>query len=206
DRTWGLSRWKLAVDGRSMLKSAAAAVTTSITLVVILGWFEINRNKGDEYVVYSAYLSQRFWNNTDDSSGRRPTLLVIADRPFLSGLRFRLPRFLERDVNFRDLQASTWATFAVHNLFRIRIQSQFALPGRAVLTSDSDYSSANFQKAFPYNTGLIVLSGVGFNPSRTQALFYIEDLCGLCGDGRFVLMDKVGGSWRVEAEHSTWVS
>jgi hypothetical protein len=36
--------------------------------------------------------------------------------------------------------------------------------------------------------------GVGFNPSRTQAVFYIDHFCGLCGGGRYVLMEKIYGA------------
>jgi hypothetical protein len=82
------------------------------------------------------------------------------------------------------------------------------LPGRArvAFTSKSDYGSSEFQKEFPHNLGFIVLSGVGFNPSRTQAVFYIDHFCGLCGGGRYVLMEKIDGTWRVRDEHSTWIS
>jgi hypothetical protein len=191
---------------RSILKRAAAALTIIIAAVIILSCVQIERNKHEEYAVYSAYLCERFWNNSQDSSGRRPMKLVIADGTAAERPRFHVFPFLERDVNFSELQTSTWATFVVRNLFPIRIRSRFDLPSPAALTSESDYSSADFQKKFPYNTGLIVLSGVGFNPSRTQALFYVEDLCGLCGDGRFVLMERIRGSWRIKAEHFTWVS
>jgi hypothetical protein len=35
------------------------------------------------------------------------------------------------------------------------------------------------------------------NPSKTQAVFYINHFCGLCGGGRYVFMEKIGGAWRV---------
>jgi len=54
--------------------------------------------------------------------------------------------------------------------------------------------------------GLVVLSGVGFNLSQSQAVFYINHFCGLCGGGRYVLMEKVDGVWRVRDEHYVWIS
>jgi hypothetical protein len=54
--------------------------------------------------------------------------------------------------------------------------------------------------------GLIVLSGVGFNPSHSQAMFYIDHFCGLCGGGRYVLLEKVDGVWHVRDEHYVWIS
>lgn len=85
---------------------------------------------------------------------------------------------------------------------------KFVLPSRATLafTSRSDYFSPEFQKKFPRNLGLITLSGVGFNVRRTQAVFYIDHFCGLCGGGRYVLIEKIDGAWRVRDEHYTWIS
>jgi hypothetical protein len=54
--------------------------------------------------------------------------------------------------------------------------------------------------------GYITLSGVGFNLNRTQAVFYINHFCGLCGGGRYVLMEKANGKWEVTAENYTWIS
>jgi hypothetical protein len=54
--------------------------------------------------------------------------------------------------------------------------------------------------------GFIVLSGVGFNSTHTQAVFYIDHFCGLCGGGECVLMEKIDGSWQVRDEHFTWIS
>jgi hypothetical protein len=54
--------------------------------------------------------------------------------------------------------------------------------------------------------GLVVLSGVGFNLSESQAVFYIKHFCGLCGGGRYMLMEKVDAVWRVRDEHYVWIS
>jgi hypothetical protein len=54
--------------------------------------------------------------------------------------------------------------------------------------------------------GFITLSGIGFDVSGTQAVFYIDHFCGLCGGGRYVLMEKVNGAWHVREEQYTWIS
>jgi hypothetical protein len=115
---------------------------------------------------------------------------------------------LDGRINFDGLRASTRASYLVRNLFHTRIQPKFVLPSRAkvALTSQSNYGASEFQKKFPRNLGFVVLSGVGFNPSRTQAVFYIDHFCGLCGGGRHVFMEKVDGTWRVRDEHYTWIS
>src|SRR5262249_31317996 len=114
----------------------------------------------------------------------------------------------DRRVEFDELQTSTRASYLARNLFRTRIDSKFSLPGRATVgvTSDADYGSQAFQQKFPRNMGLVILSGVGFNRSKTQALFYVNHLCGLCGGGRYVLMEKFNGVWRVKDEHYIWIS
>jgi hypothetical protein len=40
----------------------------------------------------------------------------------------------------------------------------------------------------------------------TEALFYTEHLCPLCGRGEYVLMKKAYGHWNVEERYTTWVS
>jgi len=96
----------------------------------------------------------------------------------------------------------------VSNLFQTRMKPNIRLPRRAipVLAAASEIISGDFQKRFPNNLGYIVLSAVGFNRDQTQAVFYIDHFCGLCGGGRYVLMEKVNGSWQVRDEHYTWIS
>jgi hypothetical protein len=82
---------------------------------------------------------------------------------------------------------------------------------KAVLASPSEIelslaASPAFDMKFPNNMGFIRLSGVGFNRSHTQAVFYIDHFCGLCGSGDYVLMEKVKGRWIVRNMRSLWIS
>lgn len=64
-----------------------------------------------------------------------------------------------------------------------------------------------FNRLFPKSPGFTVLSRVGFNPDKTEALLYIGNLCGgLCGSGQFFLLAKDGGGWKVRYSATTWVS
>ena len=65
---------------------------------------------------------------------------------------------------------------------------------------------AGVPKKVPTEHGLVALSGVGFNSSQSQAVFFIDHFCGLCGGGRYVLMEKVSGVWHVRDEHYIWIS
>lgn len=193
---------------RIFLRTAVVLIAAVVGLVSF-GWFERERNEQEEYRDYSAYLSEGVLNDAHDWSIGGPVQVVIADRTISGGnLRFRLFSLFDRRVDFGELQTSTRASYLARNLFRTRIESKFSLPTRATVcvTPDGEYSSPSFQEKFPRNMGLVVLSGAGFNPSKIQAVFYINHFCGLCGGGRYVLMEKVGGAWRVRDEHYIWIS
>jgi hypothetical protein len=180
-----------------------------VTVLGSLGWAERERNADEEYAVYSAYLSEGLLNDPHDWSVGGPVQVVVWDTTRAGGnLRFRALYVLDGRVRFKKLQTLTRVSYLLRNLFQTRILPKFALPSRATVafTSQSDYFSPDFQKKFPRNLGLISLSGVGFNAHRTQAVFYIDHFCGLCGGGRYVLMEKLDGFWRVRDEHYTWIS
>ena len=56
-----------------------------------------------------------------------------------------------------------------------------------------------FRKVYPEAKGIISLSNIGFNATRTQALVYAAIGCGpCCGEGSFILLQKVNGRWSVQ--------
>ena len=194
---------------KRIFRRTAVVLIALAVAFVSFGWFERKRNEQEEYRVYSAYLSEGLLNDAHDWSIGGPVQVIISDRTIAYGnLRFRLFSLFDRRVDFREMQTSTRASYLARNLFRTHIESKFSLPTRAIacVTPEGEYSSPSFQEKFPSNMGLVVLSGVGFNPSKTQAVFYINHFCGLCGSGRYVLMEKIGGAWRVRDEHYTWIS
>ena len=68
------------------------------------------------------------------------------------------------------------------------IERQFQLLGIYEVASCKQTESLQCEEKFPNNYGHVVLSSVGFNIGRSEAFFYIEHICGLCGGGRYVLM------------------
>jgi hypothetical protein len=181
---------------------------STAAILAAFGWAERERNADEEYLVYSAYLSYCLLNDAHDWSVGGPVLVVVKDKTGTQNLLSQSLYALDSRIHFDGLRASTRASYLIRNLFGTRILSKFVLPSRAkvALTSESDYGSPEFQKKFLNNLGFIALSGVGFNPSRTQAVFYIDHFCGLCGGGRYVLMEKTHGAWRVRGEQYTWIS
>ena len=77
---------------------------------------------------------------------------------------------------------------------------------RAIFASkDTRKDWAGFYKKFPGSSGYIIVSSIGFNEDRSQALVDLTNKCGdKCGAEQFVLLTKVNGGWRVSAKHKLW--
>ena len=64
-----------------------------------------------------------------------------------------------------------------------------------------------YYKQFPGSQGLLTFSRVGFSADSTQAFFYYSNRCeGLCGTGKYVIMEKHDGCWTIQQEINMWVS
>jgi hypothetical protein len=86
-------------------------------------------------------------------------------------------------------------------------KDSFKLPVKVSLITDLDLKSIfhgnwgeltwiNYYRKFPDVRGFVMLSRIGFNTSRNQALIYIGSRCGPgCGDLHFLLLQKENGVW-----------
>jgi hypothetical protein len=64
-----------------------------------------------------------------------------------------------------------------------------------------------FYQLYPKSQGIMSVSRIGFNPSKTQALVYVGNVCGgLCGIGDFFLLRKESGKWRIQTQLNAWIS
>ena len=64
-----------------------------------------------------------------------------------------------------------------------------------------------FYKKYPDSSGIIFFSNVGFNDEHSQAFVYAGRSCGgLCGEGEYILLNKVNGRWVIQKEQDLWVS
>jgi hypothetical protein len=64
-----------------------------------------------------------------------------------------------------------------------------------------------FYEKYPDSGGYIGFSRVGFDAELSQALVYVVQGCGgKCGTGRYVLLKKDGGAWKVVTERLLWTS
>jgi hypothetical protein len=178
-------------------------------VLAVAEWAEGIRSAGEEYAVYSAYLSDGLLTDAHDWGASGPVLVVVKSSTSPGdNLRIKALFVFDGRAKFDRLERSTRASYIVRNIFSTGLLPKFQLPGfaKVAFTARLDHFSPEFQTHFPHNQGIIVFSGVGFNRDRTQAVFYVDHFCGLCGGGGYVLMGKIDGAWRVEDEHSTWVS
>ena len=89
-------------------------------------------------------------------------------------------------------------------------KDSFKLPVKAALITDNDLKAIfhgkwgdlewiNYYRRFPDTRGFVMLSRIGFNTQRTQALMYVGSRCGpVCGDRYFLLLQKENGSWVIK--------
>jgi hypothetical protein len=186
--------------------------------LVGLHWLERKRTYLEQYTVYSAYLSQGLMGDAHDWGVSSQILVVIQQSTTTSNnLRWGWLQPLHSVetslTRLKDTNRSTRLSFVIANLFRTNLGPNFQLPSRALFTlaSEEDVRSYGeqsgiFDQWFPGNHGYITLSNVGFNRDLTEAAFYIDHFCGLCGGGRFVVMQKRDGRWQIKEEHYKWIS
>jgi hypothetical protein len=64
-----------------------------------------------------------------------------------------------------------------------------------------------FYAKYPGAKGFTLLSRIGFNSTRDQALIYLGNSCELlCGHGYLVLLRKHNGKWKVVKQAEIWIA
>jgi hypothetical protein len=94
----------------------------------------------------------------------------------------------------------------IANLKTHRLDRRFTISAKYHLLDYSVLVGSRLSERFPQSYGFLTFSSVAFNSDMTDALFYTEHLCGLCGGGEFVLMHKTGGNWMIANWYGTWIS
>jgi hypothetical protein len=70
-----------------------------------------------------------------------------------------------------------------------------------------DRAWKKFYAKYPGSTGILFFSKAGFNSKMTQAFIYAGRQCGgLCGFGKYILLEKKGSAWTIKNEMQLWVS
>ena len=201
---------------------ATVGIALLLALVALLFVFERRRTQAETGAVLSAFFSQVVLHDMDKWDARRGITIVVMRNPypdpwfglegpswFAQPLKSRASLVLE--AWFAQSSKITRASFFLNSVFSTDISTDLRLPSgaRAVFIDRSDLGTkvGDFEARFPNNIGRFVVSHVGMNLNKTEALLYVDHLCpGLCGGGAYFLMHKVSGVWHVVDRRVTWVS
>jgi len=172
----------------------------------------------EQYHVLSAYIEPNLTGESHDLGDRNGLVVIDGRTTFseqsLSSNRFReymslVARMGHARATIRQLRPSLVFEFWAANLRDVTLERRFELPARYEVATEEEmklYPSQAFFARFPSSYGALTFSRVAFNRDLTEAFFYTEHLCGLCGEGKFVYMRKTGGKWVVADTASTWIS
>jgi hypothetical protein len=211
---------------KSIVLYATAGISLLLVLVGLLFAVEHRRTQAETGEVLSALFSQGVLRDMDKWGAGRTVEIVILRNPdcrmctddgsgfdrqswFAPSLRSRGSSL--SDAWFAQSSRITRASFFLNSVISTDISTDLRLPSgaRAIFVNQSDFGTkvGDFEARFPNNLGYFVVSRVGLNLNKTEALLYVERFCGgLCGGGEYVLMRKVNGVWHVVDIHGTWVS
>ena len=173
---------------------------------------EQRRTQAEMGAVLSAYLSNEVLQNAHDwGSGRVVQMVMQRETQSPGNWRWRWFMLLDKRSRFPESSRTSRFSFFLTNLFVTDVQPELHLPSRVtpvfVSRKELERTEPNdFQTRFPNNLGYVAVSHIGLNLNKSEAIFYIDHFCGLCGGGGYVVMRKVNGQWRVADQHSTWVS
>lgn len=204
-----------------------AGIALLLALVALLFIVEQRRTQAETGVVLSAFFSQVVLHDMDKWDAGRTITIVVMRNPgcricteppiglesqswFAQSVKSRGSSVSE-EAWFAQSSKITRASFFLNSVFSRNLSTDVRLPSgaRAVFVDPSDLGAkvGDFEARFPDNFGYFVVSHVGLNLNKTEALLYVDHFCGgLCGGGKYVLMRKVNGVWYVIESHVTWVS
>lgn len=196
---------------RKIAFRAVLAIAVLFAALVLLFGLEQRRTQAEMGAVLSAYLSDEVLHNAHDwGSGRGVQMVMQREAQIPGNWRWRWIMLLDKRSWFPESRTSRFSFFLT-NLFVTDVQAELHLPSGVtpVFVSRKELKQTepnDFQTRFPNNFGYIAVSRIGMNLTKSEAIFYIDHFCGLCGGGGYVVMRKVNGQWRVADQHSTWVS
>lgn len=206
---------------------ATAGIGLLVALVGLLFAVEQRRTQAETGEVLSAFFSQVVLHDVDQWGAGRTFEILVQRNPncrvcpgpgsgidevswFAQSWKSRVN--LVSDAWFAQSSRITRASFFLNSVFSTDISTDLRLPSRAraVFVNPSDMlgtEARTFETKFPNNLGYFVVSHVGLNLKRSEALLYFDHFCPvLCGGGNYVLMRKANGVWHVIDRRVTWVS
>lgn len=199
--------------------AAAAFTLIAVTSIYLCARPNPGRADSEQYNVLSDYIASGLTGYSHDL-GSRDGLVVILGRTTVTDMLLRKNRFNEYLVLVGSLPyarrnlhlTSQWPilNLLVANLRPEQLHEHFTIPVQYILATENDVRTyghgPSFGQRFARSYGYLTFTRVGFNRQLTEAVFYTEHVCGLCGEGKYVYMQKLNGKWFVQAESGTWIS
>jgi hypothetical protein len=208
-RLFRVLRWLLAVFSVAVL----ALLVIHLTLRP-----NSDAANAEQYAVLSAYIESDL-TYYSHGLGTGQGLVVVAARTTLSRTMVNSNKFKQymslvlstghAKATIHQLSQTLLFEFWATNLWDVTLKPKLQLPVRYKLATDGEvklYPSEEFSRRFPGSYGALTFSRVSFNSDLTEAFFYTEHLCGLCGEGKFVYMRKTAGKWVAVDSAVTWIS
>ena len=177
-----------------------------------------NDSPEEDYGVYSALINQKYVT-------ARIKLIVIKDQT----VGYTIDRLLAEDPfeyvskQLAPVSKETYEDFLAKNESPVRLDKQFTLRVDYALIGQEELDRffkprqpdenflfrawERFYEKYPHSPGYVMLSRVGYNAARDQAMVYAAHSChGLCGEGRYILLTKGRDGWRIKNELHLWIS
>jgi hypothetical protein len=148
--------------------------------------------EAEEYAAYSAFINQEYipYYSTpkytlqgglveDRALDEKGTVVILAStqQEFANVVgvnRYMLQAFLRGETN-EDAE-ETFEDLISKSRRRVPLSNRFDLSMRYQLASNKEWHRDKFLEKFPHSKGLLSFSRVGFNPSRTKAVFLLAQL------------------------------
>jgi hypothetical protein len=190
-----------------VIGAAAVILLTAVTSIWLYACPNTALADAEQYHVLSDYITSGLTGDSHDL-GSRSGLVVIRGLTSATG---RILDILPRAR--RDLRTnSQWPilNFLVVNLRSVQLRPDLTIPAVYVLANEDEirgyWDNPLLVQRFARSYSYLTFSRIGFNRQLTEAVFYTEHACGLCGEGKYVYMRKLNGKWFVQSESGTWIS
>lgn len=174
-----------------------------------------DRADSEQYAVYSAYIDPGLTGYSHDLGSRNGVVVIhaktvisdqLVNKSLFNQYRSILVTIGHAQAEIPQLRRALLFEFLVANLREKQLERRFQLPARYVLATDEEIDSGQYMTRFTGSYGYLTFSPVAFNSDLTEAFFYTEHVCGLCGEGKYVFMRKIRRKWVVEGTAYLWVS
>lgn len=145
-------------------------------------------------------------------------IVVIAEKTSGSIAELGADDELEKIIEVLDIEKETYINWEKRNREKVIFNSVLKLTipyvllpekTRELIFDQLDVKTAWLEFSDTYNgaRNLLRFSQIGYNHKITNALVYVEHLCGVeCSSGRFIALKLIDNRWVVKGSNLIWVA